>query len=56
MKVGRQVERWQSADGKHVLRVFRRDDHFYFVELSEMSEGGEIFWTVSRTSDEFGSL
>jgi len=56
MKVGRQVERWQSGDGKHVLRLFRRDDHFYFVELSEMSEGGEIFWTTTRTSDEFGSL
>jgi len=56
MKVGRQVERWQSADGKHVLRLFRRDDHFYFVELSEMSEGGEIFWTTTRTSEEFRSL
>jgi hypothetical protein len=56
MRVGRQVERWHSADGKHVLRVFRRDEQFYFVELSEMSEGKETYWTNTRTSENFDSL
>ena len=56
-KVGRQVERWQSADGKHVLRLFSRGEScFYFVELSEVSENEETFWATSRTSDEYASL
>ena len=45
MKVGRQVERWQSPDGKHVLRLFSRGPGcFYFVELSALTEKGEPFW------------
>ncbi|HEX3944183.1 MAG TPA: hypothetical protein VHW69_08850 [Rhizomicrobium sp.] len=57
MKVGRQVERWQSADGKHLLRVFTRGPGcFYFVELSELSEKDETFWTTTRTSEEHASL
>jgi len=56
MRVGRQVERWQSADGKHVLRLFGRDEHFYFVEFSEVMEKGETYWATTRTSEEFGSL
>jgi hypothetical protein len=57
MKVGRQVERWQSADGKHVLRLFSRGEScFYFVELSEVSENEETFWTTSHTSDEYASM
>jgi hypothetical protein len=57
MKVGRQVERWESADGKHLLRLFTRGPGcFYFVELSELTEKGETFWTTTRTSEEFASL
>ena len=57
MKVGRQVERWQSREGKHVLRLFSRGENcFYFVELSEITEGEETFWTTSHTSDEYLSL
>jgi len=57
MKVGREVERQQSADGKHLLRVFSRGpDRFYFVELSEITEKGETFWTATRTSEEHSSL
>jgi len=57
MKVGRQVERAQSRDGKHVLRIFSRGETcFYFVELSEVTEKGEAFWTTTRTSEEFPSL
>ena len=57
MKVGRQVERWQSADGKHLLRIFTRGPGcFYFVELSELTEKGETFWATTRTSEEHASL
>jgi hypothetical protein len=56
MRVGRQVERWQSRDGKHVLRFFGRDEHVYFVEFSEVADKGESFWATTRTSEEFGSL
>ena len=57
MKVGRQVERWQSADGTHLLRIFRRGPScFYFVELSEVTEKGETFWATTRTSEEHPSL
>jgi len=56
MKVGREVERWQSPDDRHVLRFFRRDAHFYFVELSETAKKGETFWGITRTSEEYGSL
>jgi hypothetical protein len=57
MKVGRQVERWQSQDGHHLLRIFTRGpDCFYFVELSELTEKGETFWTNTRTSEEHPSL
>jgi hypothetical protein len=56
MRVGRQVERWQSRDGKHVLRFFGRDEHVYFVEFSEVADKGETFWATTRTSEEFGSL
>lgn len=56
MKVGRQVERFQSRDGKHLLRLFSRGpDCFYFVELSEIVENGETFWTTTVTSEEFTS-
>lgn len=56
-KVGRQVERWQSPDGRHLLRIFSRGPGcFYFVELSELTEKGETFWATTRTSDEHGSL
>ena len=41
MKVGRPGERWQSRDGKHVVRIFTRGpDCFYFIELSELTEEG----------------
>jgi hypothetical protein len=57
MKVGRQVGRWQSSDGKHVLRIFARaPDCFYFVELSELTDNEETFWTTTITSDESSSL
>ena len=57
MKVGRQVERWQSRDGKHLLRIFTRGPGcFYFVELSEITESGETFWTPTQTSPELTSL
>jgi hypothetical protein len=57
MRVGRQVERWQSADGKHLLRIFTRGpDCFYFVELSEMTEKDETFWDTTRTSEDYPSL
>lgn len=57
MKVGRQVERWQSADGKHLLRIFTRGPEcFYFVELSEIAEKNESFWTTTHTSQEYASL
>jgi hypothetical protein len=57
MKVGREVERWQSPDGKHLLRIFTRGaDRFYFVELSELAEQGEPFWAITRTSEEHASL
>jgi hypothetical protein len=56
-KVGREVERWQSPDGKHLLRIFSRGPGcFYFVELSEVTENAETFWTSARTSGEHGSL
>ena len=46
-----------SADGKHLLRIFTRgESDFYFVELSEITEKGETFWTTTRTSDVYGSL
>ena len=57
MRVGRQVERWQSTDGKHLLRIFARGPScFYFVELSELTEKGETFWATTRTSEEHPSL
>jgi hypothetical protein len=57
LKVGRQVERWQSPDGHHLLRLFTRGPNcFYFVELSELTEKGETFWTTTRTSEEHPSL
>ncbi|MBV9569941.1 MAG: hypothetical protein JO056_01710 [Alphaproteobacteria bacterium] len=57
MKVGRQVERFRSADGKHLLRLFSRGEGcFYFVELSEITENGETFWTTTQTSPEFSTL
>lgn len=57
MRVGREVERHQSADGKHTVRIFSRGpDCFYFVELSETTEKGETFWTATRTSKEHGPL
>jgi hypothetical protein len=56
MRVGRQVERWQSPDGKHVLRLFSSGEKcFYFVELSEMTESEETFWATTRISDEYAS-
>jgi hypothetical protein len=57
MKVGRQVERWETADGKHLLRIFTRGPRcFYFVELSELTEKGETFWATTHTSQEHPSL
>ena len=57
MKVGREVERRQSANGKHTLRIFARGPaSFYFVELSELTETGETFWAATRTSEDHGSL
>jgi len=56
MRVGREVERWQSADGKHLLRMFRRDSGFYFTESSEITEGSETFWTRKRDSGTYDSL
>jgi hypothetical protein len=57
MKVGREVERRQSLDGKHLVRIFTRGEScFYFVELSEMTEEGETFWATTRTSEERPSL
>lgn len=57
MRVGRQVERFQSRDGKHLLRLFSRGEgSFYFVELSEITEKGETFWTATQTSDDYPSL
>ncbi len=56
-RVGRQVERRQSPDGKHLLRIFTRGpDRFYFVALSELTEKGETLWTATRTSEEHASL
>lgn len=41
-EVGREVERWQSPDGKHLARLFTRGPGaVYFVELSELTEHGE---------------
>jgi hypothetical protein len=56
MRVGREVERYQSADGKHLLRFFRRDTVFYFAVSSELTEGGETFWSRTRKSGSFESL
>jgi hypothetical protein len=57
MKVGREVERRQSPDGHHLLRIFTRGPtSFYFVELSELAEKGETFWTTTRTSEDHPSL
>ncbi len=56
MRVGREVERYQSADGRHVLRIFRRDSDFYFTESSEVTEGSETFWTSTKQSDIYKSL
>ncbi|HTK79359.1 MAG TPA: hypothetical protein VL286_02870 [Rhizomicrobium sp.] len=56
MKVGREVERYQSVDGKHLLRIFRRDSDFYFTETSEVTEGGETFWTSTTQSETYASL
>jgi hypothetical protein len=56
MRVGREVERHQSADGKHILRIFRRDAEFYFIETSELTEGGETFWAGTKQSGLHRSL
>jgi hypothetical protein len=56
MRVGREVDRYQSADGKHLLRFFRRDTEFYFAVSSELTEGGETFWSCTRESESFASL
>jgi hypothetical protein len=56
MRVGREVERWQSADGKHLLRIFRRDSHFYFTEISELTQNNEAFWTPTTDSIPYESL
>lgn len=56
MKVGREVERYQSADGKHLLRIFRRDTTFYFTETSEVTEKDETFWTATLESNLHDSL
>ena len=56
MRVGREVERHQSADGKHLLRIFRRDADFYFTEASEVTERGETFWTSTKQSEPYPSL
>jgi hypothetical protein len=57
MRVGREVERWESPDGKHLLRIFTRGPGaFYFVELSELTEHGETFWATTRSSEDHGSL
>lgn len=56
MRVGREVERHQSADGKHLLRIFRRDSDFYFTETSEVAEGGETFWTSTQQSEIYATL
>ena len=56
MKVGRQVERSQSPNGKHLLRIFRRDSSFYFVEISELTEKDETFWIPTKESTFYESL
>jgi hypothetical protein len=40
-----------SADGKHRLEVFqRRDGHYGFVGVSQLTEDGETFWTETDFS------
>lgn len=57
MRVGREVERWESPNCKHLVRIFTRGPGaFYFVELSELTEHGETFWATTRTSGDHGSL
>lgn len=56
MRVGREVERYQSADGKHLLRIFRRDAQFYFTEISELTQNSETFWTPTTESSLYDSL